>query len=150
LDTPEGAEEAIKLVRNILGHQDLIVSAFRERGIDYVKELHTGVNDTLFHHFNTYLVNPAKFDTRIKEQQRYFLQDLVDCKFELNIYADYGNLKPLRDKLGAEWFNELTGEIYLFKGDLNGDFEMNPMLEAYYLSDTLLSNSFNEILFGRT
>lgn len=150
LDTSEDAEEAIKLVRNILGHQDLIIGAFRERGIDYVKELHTGVNDTLFHHFNTYLVNSAKFDTRIKEQQRYFLQDLVDCKFELNIYADYGNLKPLRDKLGVKWFNELTGEIYLFKGDLNGDFEMNPMLEAYYLSDTLLSNSFNEILFGRT
>ena len=151
LDTPEGAKKAIELVQNILkNNQNEIVSGFRERGIDYVKEIHTGVNDTLFHHFDTYLVSEEKFDARIKEQQRYFLQDLIDCKFELNIYADYGNIKPLRDKLGAEWFNELTGEVYLYKGDPNGDFELNPMLEAYYLSDTLLSNSFNEILFGRT
>ena len=103
MDTPEGAKKAIELVQNILkNNQSEIVRGFRERGIDYVKEIHTGVNDTLFHHLDTYLVSTEKFDARIKEQQRYFLQDLIDCKFELNIYADYGNIKPLRDKLGAE------------------------------------------------
>lgn len=141
----------IELVKNALNHKDDIRDSFRIKGVTYVDELHNKINDTLFNCFETYIVdNGSKFDYRIKEQQRYFLQDLIESGFSLNIYADYGNLKPLVNKIGKSWMNELTGDVLLYKGDLNGEFELNPMLEAYYFSDTLLSNSFNEILFGRT
>lgn len=40
--------------------------------------------------------------------------------------------------------------MLLSKTDKDGNIILNPVLQAYFYSDILLSNSFNEIIFGRT
>lgn len=143
--------EKILAVKNILSSNIKLENAFRASNIEYIPDIHGSANDTLFNAFNTYLLDDkAAFENRMMSQKRQFVKDLINFGFEMNFYMDPKNMGELRKRLDSSWYNDLTGEIYFYKGDPDGIFELNPMLEAYFYSDVLLSNAYNEILFGRT
>lgn len=124
---------------------------FRSKGIEFIPDIHAKVNEVLFHAFGTYLLkDKTSFEKRMQTQKRLFVKDLINFGFEMNFYMDPKNIGELRKQLDSSWYNDLTGEVYFYKGDPDGDFELNPMIEAYFYSDVLLSNSYNELLFGRT
>ena len=141
--------DAIKAV--IKEHGKTAAEKFKKAGIDFVPELHDRINETLFNLFNIYLsTDKTRFNKLLNFHRRQFVKDLENYGFNMNRFDDPGNIVDLQNKLGKSWWNSTTGDTLLYKGDLNGDFELNPMLEAYFWSDVLLSNSFNEIIFGRT
>ena len=41
------------------------------------------------------------------------------------------NIGELRKQLDSSWYNDLTGEVYFYKGDPDGDFELNPMIDIF-------------------
>ena len=133
----------------------VIESKFRENNIDVVPELHysgSGFNETLNNLIDTYVFHDKDYSKdRLNKQKRWFLNDLVSTGISINEGIDTVAVSTLIQEIGdSSWKDDLTHEVLLYKGNLNGDFQINPMLDAYFYSDVLLSNSYNDILFGRT
>lgn len=145
-------EQRIVAIKDVIKkHGNSIASKFQKAGVDFVPELHDRINETLFHSFEIYLSSDkTKFNKLLDFHKRQFVKDLKDYGFDMNRFDDPGNIIDLQNRLGKSWWDATSGDTLLYKGDIDGDFELNPMLEAYFWSDVLLSNSFNEIIFGRT
>lgn len=131
-----------------------IESWFNIAGVEFVEELHTSgdsFNETLKNNFDTYLwINSrSKFKNRINTQKEYFLHDLRDAGFQLNGNFNSNAVSSLINDIGSEWIDPESKDVY-FSRTVNGNTLINPMLNAYFYSDVLLSNSYNDILFGRT
>ncbi len=132
-----------------------IEQSFKTNHVTFVPELHVSngeFNDLLEYNINMYVINEndSLFNKRMEKQKRLFLNDLLEYGFSINRNVDPKNVNLLINEIGSDWEDTTTNEVALYKGNINDDFELNPMLEAYFYSDTLLSNSYNDILFGRT
>lgn len=128
---------------------------FFNAGLDYTDELHSSngmFNETLEAHINMYVLSKdnSAFKDRLKKQQEYFLGDLQDAGFRVDRSFDKQTYEQIRKDIGDSWFNSKTQQMLLSKTDKDGNVILNPVLQAYFYSDILLSNSFNEIIFGRT
>lgn len=124
---------------------------FAKVGIDFKEEFHysaNGVfNETLEHSIDTYVIDTTKtaFLNRLNKQQNLFLKDLKDVGYTLNKINDLELYTSIYNKIGSEWFDQKTETMLLEK-----EGKLNPLLKAFYYSDILLSNSFNDIIFGNT
>ena len=128
---------------------------FFNAGLDYTDELHSSngmFNETLEAHINMYVLSKdnSAFKDRLKKQQEYFLGDLQDAGSRVDRSFDKQTYEQIRKDIGDSWFNSKTQQMLLSKTDKDGNIILNPVLQAYFYSDILLSNSFNEIIFGRT
>lgn len=128
---------------------------FSDAGLDYIDELHSSngtFNETLEAHIDMYVLSEdnSAFKERLKKQQEYFLKDLNDAGFRVSRSFDKQTYEQIRKDIGDSWFNDKTQQMLLSKTDEDGNIILNPVLQAYFYSDILLSNSFNEIIFGRT
>lgn len=74
-----------------------------------------------------------------------FLKDLKDVGFTLNKINDPELYTSIYNKIGSDWFDQKSETMLLEK-----DGKLNPLLKAFYYSDILLSNSFNDVIFGNT
>ena len=135
------------------------------------------LNYTLLQEVENYLFDEIAFSEYFNEQKRQFAKRLAKHKWQFDAFFDQGltdTITSWESKFGkhaSEWIdktgktmkafrvldskgNEITdfdspGQLdKLFNGDYN--IELHPIVEAYMLSDALLSNSFNEIAFGTT
>lgn len=128
-----------------------IEKAFAEKGVQFWNELHVskngGFNLSLYDELKLYCgEDDSLFRNRIKKQLKYFVEDLIKNGFELNLNDDK-NIRKLISILpneGKDWIDYKTGNVKLISKSGN----YNPLLIAYFLSDTLLSTEFNKMTDG--
>lgn len=149
-------EKKLKALRNISNYvsskkdfMEKIKSIFAVNKLDFTEELHyskNGFNETLDHDIQIYVLDStkAKFKARIQQQEELFVKYLLDYDFSFNNDIDKETYDQVKTTIGDEWFDE-NQEMIIVK-----DKKLNPLLEAYYLSDILLSNGYNDLLFGKT
>lgn len=121
------------------------------------------LNTTLLHEAEMYLFDDASFTRYWNSQRLALAKSLAKVGFKFDAFFD-GSLTTEYNKwkgvLGNAWFDDhlKTMKAYI-AFDENGNevdiskasrVELHPIIEAYMLSDGLLSNSFNELLFGAT
>lgn len=150
---------------------DVLRGAFEDtdlnENLDFSKyelngETHFDLNLTLLHEAEMYLFNPASFDRYWNEQKRQLAKSLKKAKFKFDFFHDPSLTELVgswRD-LGEQWFDRNGKTMSPFIAKKNGqittdldsadDIELHPIIEAYMLSDGLLSEQFNELLFGTT
>jgi len=150
------AETKLNALRNISNYvsnnkdfTEVIKYAFAANKLDFTEELHyskVGFNETLDHDIQMYVLDStkSKFNNRIQQQKELFVKDLHDCDFSFNGDLDNETYNQVKSTIGDSWFDD-NQEMLITK-----DGKLNPLLEAYYLSDILLSNGYNDLLFGKT
>ena len=149
-------DKQLSIIKGLISKygESAIKERFRKKDITFVDELHiskSGFNETLENYINLYVIDKSRSQAklRLEKQKRLFIKDLIDSGMEINQNIDFKAVSLLKQRVGSDWFDSVTGEMFLYKTGDDGSFQMNPMLEAYFYSDVLLSNSYNEILFGR-
>lgn len=140
--------------------------------LDYVKtKSGLMINPTMMNQLETYASDDyAKFRNRIDVQKFRFVRDLIVAGFEFDPSSNpslQAHFKSLQEA-HPSWFDPIDGTMKLWKlydndgkeievgwYDANNisinDFskiEYNPILESYYYADILLSNAFNDMIFG--
>lgn len=128
-----------------------IEEAFIINNVQFYNELHVTKNGTfnnsLFDEIRLYCTDSDNlFKSRLNKQLNYFVNDLIENGFELNILDDR-NLQKLISELpnkGKDWIDYKTGNIKL----ISDSGKINPLLISYFLSDDLLSTEFNKITDG--
>lgn len=146
-----------------------IARDFANKKVDFYEEIHLskpkksdyGVvnNDIILLDESTKTVDALK--TRLDQQKKIFLKDLIKNGFNLNIHTN----KAVEDlgKKFPKWIDD-NGNLILAKvGDKPVDYNrftadglindtdnitLHPMLDAYFMSDVLLSNEYNEAMIG--
>lgn len=122
------------------------------------------VNETILNWYNTFN-DKQKTLNRLNRNKAMFIKQLVSNNFYLNTHdsrtiSDFGAVYPT-------WVDEKTGKIKLFEAfDKDGNllsinsnnaedlFErgikinLHPVLNAYFMSDIILSNEFNSMMIG--
>ena len=134
---------------------DIIQEAFDVKNLKFKEHVHASkgkFNETLENYLNLYVLSPDKtrFENRIKAQKELFVADLDQYDFTISRSVDPGNYKNLINDIGREWVDHISGDIINYKRDDEGNLILNPMLDAYFYSDILTSNSFNDLLFGHS
>ena len=134
-------------------------------GVNYYEEIHFspkggGFNETLLK-MEVDLASPAAFEARLNREKRLFIKDLIKNGFRLNKHLDE-SVKGLSEKFDKSW-TDANGNIVLAKQNgkpieinrhnaesiLKGpDIVLHPALEAYYMSDVMLSNEYNDVMIG--
>ena len=145
--------DALRKISNYVSNNkdftEIIKAAFVANKLDFTEELHyskLGFNETLDHDIQMYVLDTTKssFNNRIQQQKELFVDYLHDCDFSFNSDLDKETYNQVKSTISDDWFDE-NQEMILMK-----DKKLNPLLEAYYLSDILLSNGYNDLLFGKT
>lgn len=129
-------------------------------------ETHFDLNLTLLHEADMYLFDSNSFDRYWNEQKLQLAKALKKYKFKFDSFHDpslSGILSNWFNNGGLDknvWFDENARTMQSFVAykdgqitdDLNNadKIELHPIIEAYMLSDGLLSEQFNELLFGAT
>ena len=127
-----------------------IKQLFKETGIEWVNNVHFatkgGFNNSFLDELRLYCGESDKlFKSRMNQQLNYFIDDLTNGGFELNVFDD-ANVAQLMSKLpesGKNWVDTKTGDLLLKQ-----DGKANPFLQAYFLADVLLSTEFNKMTTG--
>lgn len=165
----------IKQLRADFGHnvdlnEALDISTWKEGKIQKFD-----LNYTLLQEVENYILDDIAFKEYMNQQRVMFAKRLARHKFQFDGLFD----SSLRDiiatwksnfgKDASKWVDETgltmkTFRVFDSKGNeiedsqnrvdevFDGDVtvELHPIIEAYMLSDALLSNSFNDVLFGAT
>lgn len=146
-----------------------IARDFANKKVDFYEEIHLskpkksdyGVvnNDILLLNESTKTTDALK--ARLDQQKKIFLKDLIKNGFNLNVHTN----KAVEDlgKKFPKWIDD-NGNLILAKvgdqpvnynrftadGLINdtSNITLHPMLDAYFMSDVLLSNEYNEVMIG--
>jgi len=128
-----------------------LTSLFVNSGIQYDEEIHAyapkakglgsaRINETILNYYNTYN-NKTLFNERINKARQRFIEDLYKNRVVWNRY-DSATLSDIAQR-HPRWVDPNSGNIVLsYKGKLH------PVLEAYFMADTLLSNEYNAVTIG--
>lgn len=151
--------------------QSSIQTAFVKAGIVFIPNIHGYgkgdsfiVNETI-ENYHRIFNNEKLFKERLETEKRKFVADLLDNKFYLN-----ANDTSIENSFGSfnGWFNPVTGEIQYAKIKdkfgkeidpksfikstdlLEGNYSvvLHPILDAYYLTNTLLVPSYMNMMMG--
>lgn len=131
---------------------DYIVNAFAKEHIEFYEEVHgtkpkykgapsIALNETLVMQYETFN-NPSKFEQRLNNSRQAFINSIDDAHWKWNKY-DNPIFKTLFDNKDFESFKGQNGYINTHIGN-----KLHPILEAYFLTDVLLSNEINSIIIG--
>lgn len=117
-------------------------------------------------------LDTSKFEARLQEQRKRMVKDLLNNNFILNVNSDGSLVEKMGKAIQKGWVDEITGNVELakvFRKNDKGQLErvvidkynmdetlldpnlhivLNPALEAYFMSDILLSNEYNELMIG--
>lgn len=152
-----------------------IQKAFNAVGLDFFLDIHAyktklskfpRTNETIKNYFKTFN-NLELTKKRIDLERKKFLKDLLSNDFELNINTDSFLRNVFTKPEFSAFVNSSTGEVAIAKvygkdgklidlNTINPDtllssqvkVVLNPILEAYYLTDNLLSNEYNNLMIG--
>lgn len=136
------------------------------------------INETLLNMIKTFVSDnyvmegkKSRVEERIERSKRRFLIDLIDSGFLLNRYSSKGGsvvYRRLSTNVNTEWINTRSGNVILGKVTIDGKqveinrhnsdllmdprytVELNPVLEAYFFADVILSNELNNFMVGET
>lgn len=122
------------------------------------------LNTTLLHEAEMYLFDKNSFNRYWAGQKVQLAKSLNHVKYKFDAFFDgslTSELNSWADALGDGWVDETGRTMKAYRAfdeagneisDLNNAFrvELHPIIEAYMLSDGLLSHSFNNLLFGAT
>ena len=131
---------------------DGIIKAFDDAGIKFYEEFHgtkpkykgapkIALNETMLNYYRTFN-DPKLFEQRISKARDSFIKSIDENYWTWNKYDS-----PLFDKLyQSERYKDFKG----INGNINTHLgsRLHPILEAYFLSDVLLSNEVNSLLIG--
>lgn len=129
---------------------DDIVASFKKAGVDFLEEFHgtqpkyegapsIALNETMVNYYNTFN-SPELFKQRIAKSRDAFIKSIDENYWSWNKYDD-PIFKSIYDKY--ETFKDVNGGI-----KTHIDSQLHPILEAYFLTDLLLSNEVNSLLIG--
>ena len=153
-----------------------IQSAFNAKGVDFFLDIHAyktalskypRTNETIKNFFKVYN-DQNKTLERLDREKRKFLKDLLVNNFNLNINQDSFISQTFNKPEFKSLVNKRNGEITLaevtdekgkrinlnkivdFDALLNPKWKvkLNPILESYFITDTLLSNEYNNMMIG--
>ena len=103
------------------------------------------INETLLRQLHSSASGNA-FKLRVNNARKQFIKSIEDNNWKWNKY-DNPKMKKIWDdyqgKLGKEWFDTNSGDMYLTR---NG--KLHPILEAYFVTNMLLSNEYNAVTIG--
>lgn len=137
----------------------------------------THINETLYNSFLTYCSDDStKWNSRIASQQMAFAKDLFQNHFVIDTVLDPYLRRTVKTFAKTDptfyknWYNERTGIMKSFiirdaagneviptyrRSDIDTFFnsdeytvELNPVLLSYWSANALLSDAFNDIVFG--
>ena len=128
---------------------DAVLNAFKAAGVKFLEEFHgtkpasnkkgIALNETMVTYFRTF--NDSKlFKERIDKARKSFIKSIDENYWTWSKY-DGDLFKRLYDKYDG--FRGANGAINTHVGST-----LHPILEAYFLSDVLLSNEVNSLLIG--
>lgn len=169
-------KENLKYLRNFLhgiNDVDVLRNYFSDvdlnESLDFCKyeingETHFDVNLTLLHEAEMYLFDANAFTRYWNEQRKQLAKSLKKYKFKFDSFHDpslssiLSNWSTELDE--TEWFDKNARTMQAFVAKKDGkittdldnadDIKLHPIIEAYMLADGLLSEQFNELLFGAT
>jgi len=160
------------IVNNQLSEAD-IQKAFKDAHIDLFENIHYYkdgkskkilMNETIYNWYNTFN-NPEKVKKRLNNQKRIFLQQLLDNDITFNKFRNNSAYQLSGNSNFSTWFYQNSGDMILAKtkkgekitkyniaqflaNDPEMEIVLNPLLEAYFLSDIILSNEYNSLTLG--
>lgn len=132
---------------------DDIKKAFDAANVKFYDEFHgtnpkfrndsavIALNETMLNYYRTFN-NPKLFEQRIAKARNSFIKTIDENYWTWNKYDN-----PLFDKLyQSDRYKDFRG----INGNINTHLgsRLHPILEAYFLSDVLLSNEVNSLLIG--
>ena len=129
-----------------------VVNDFAKAGVEFYEEVHgtkpkydgapsIALNETLVAQYETFN-NPTKFKDRIARSRKAFIQSIDEAHWKWNKY-DSPIFNDLFNNKNFSGFNGQNGYVNTHIGDT-----LHPVLEAYFLTDILLSNEINSIIIG--
>lgn len=153
-----------------------IQKAFNDVGLDcfenihYYKDARTNqirLNETIKNWYETF-GSATKTQERLNRNKINFLKNLIENRVSFNKYrsATVNRLASKQNFIKNGWFPNNTGSMKLAKVYQNGKeinidesntylltnpgikVELNPLLEAYFMTDILLSNEYNSLMMG--
>lgn len=128
-----------------------LTSLFVSSGVQFDEEIHAyapkakglgnaRINETILNYYNTYN-DKDLFNERINKARQRFIEDLNKNRVVWNRY-DSATLNDIAQR-HPHWVDPNSGNIVLsYKGKLH------PVLEAYFMTDALLSNEYNAVTIG--
>ena len=128
-----------------------LTDLFVDRGVQFDEEIHAyapknktlgkaRVNETIMNWHNVFNSSQL-FKERLNRSRQQFIENLQNNRVEWNKY-DSPTFATIAQRY-ADWTDSVTGNILLSK-----DGKLHPVLEAYFLSDVLLSNEYNAVTIG--
>lgn len=138
---------------------DDVEQAFHSAGLAFKPEIHAykpqkevqsvvgqvRINETLLRQLHSSASENA-FKLRVNNARKQFIKSIEDNNWKWNKY-DSPKMKKIwsdyQGKLGTEWFDSNSGDMYLTR---NG--KLHPILEAYFVTNMLLSNEYNAVTIG--
>lgn len=144
---------------------DDVEQAFHNVGLVFKPEVHAykpqkevqsvvgqvRINETLLRQLHSVAKKPEEnysnaFKLRVNNARKQFIKSIEDNNWKWNKY-DSPKMKKIwsdyQGKLGSEWFDSNSGDMYLTR---NG--KLHPILEAYFVTNMLLSNEYNAVTIG--
>lgn len=141
-----------------LVNENALLEAFKISNVTWINNLHFektagkfGINRSLI-----YLLNKHQGDVSndIKSIERNFIQTLISDRFtmdylnsELRSDSLYEDASKLYKNLG-KFKNPNLGRYDLYIGDINDNFEINPILKDYLWNNLLISRNFQNLTVG--
>lgn len=127
-------------------NQEKVRAKFRSKGVNFYEEIHLSkgkINETILEYSKAF-ANEESLKNRLNAARKAFVQDLKTNRVFLNTALN-GTTKSLGENY-KDWVGD-NSEIKLFEE--NGDkVILHPVLEAYFMTNDLLSNEYNEIMIG--
>lgn len=150
---------------------------FASKNVNFYENIHLSkgvVNPVIKEYYSLYGTNwedgspdQSKFYDRLQDQRKRMIKDLISNNFVLNVNSDGSLVEKMGDQ-AKDWVDPITGNIELARVttktgekividkynleetllDPELIITLNPVLEAYYMSDILLSNEYNELMIG--
>lgn len=128
-----------------------LTDLFVDRGVQFDEEIYAyapknkalgkaRVNETIMNWYNTFN-SPKLFEERLNKSRQQFINNLQNNRVEWNKH-DSPTFATIAQRY-SNWTDSVTGNIILSK-----DGKLHPVLEAYFLSDVLLSNEYNTVTIG--
>lgn len=142
--------KSLEAIQNFLTeekyNQEKVRAKFRSKGINFYEEIHLSkgkINETILEYSKAF-ADEESLKNRLNAARKAFVQDLKTNRVFLNTSLN-GTTKSLGENYKT-WVKD-GGEIKLFEE--NGDkVTLHPVLEAYFMTNDLLSNEYNEIMIG--
>lgn len=146
-----------------------IQQLFLNVGLDCFEEVHyykdkksgkIAINETIYNWKQTF-DNPTLTKQRLNTNRYNFVKGLFENGVSFDVHKHISVRQFAASPVGSQWIDKETGKLiyaktksgevinkYNYKDYAGQDIVLNPLLDAYYLSDIILSNEYNSLALG--